>query len=153
MSKLAPLIPGSSYNYWVFESYTFQRNPDRVGGDTGWITNAKMNTVEIIGASKTRIQLDGFTSATRKLRFTAIPGSMMRKLQYFFLRGTTITTCVDHLYVENQGYSGTSVFNCVITEFTMQIHPTSGNFPLADTDVSYGSKEDTYDVDMTILRV
>jgi len=122
---------------WIFDQggsnwYTFARNPDRVGGDTGWTYESKLAQLEVIGSNRSRIQLDGFRSAVRSIRFTALSGAQMRTLQSFYLRGVRIDTCYDHLWNEQ--------FSCFITGFQATFHPTIGN-------------EDLYDVEMSLLRM
>jgi hypothetical protein len=129
---------------WVFDTggtnqYTFERNPDRNGGDSYWVYSPRLTEVEIIGASLPSIQVDGFSGAKRTIRFTSISGTMFRTLQDFYFRNQTILNCSDHL-------TGTTPnFNCYITSFNPNIHPSIGNFP--------GSGEDTWDLEMTLLRM
>lgn len=130
--------------YWIFDAgglyaYTFPRNPDRFGGDTYWSYEARITELDIVGANTPTIQVDGFSGARRVLRFTAITGTMMRTLQNFFLRGLVIANCRDHLY------STSPQFSCFIISFTAALRPSGGNFP--------GSGEDTYDVEMTLIRM
>jgi len=132
--------------YWVFEygnanEYVFIRNPDRYGGDTYWVSQPRMQEIEVIGASLPSIQFDGFNGARRTLRFTAIHGDMMRELQGFYYAGETIHNCRDHLY--DTGNS--PEFSCFIESFTPTIHPTHGDFP--------GSGEDTYDLEMVLIKM
>lgn len=127
---------------WRFDiggsyEYTFLRNPNRYGGDTGWQYEPRMSDMEVIGSNQPYIQIDGFSGATRTVRFTAITGSMTRRLRDFFLRKAIIYNCLDHLLL---GY-----FNCFIVSFSQQVRPTTGNFP--------GSGEDTYDVEMTLIKM
>jgi hypothetical protein len=127
--------------YWKFDvggtySYTFPRNPDRNGGDSYWVREIRMSELSVIGSSKPYIQVDGFNAARRNIKFTAITGTMMRTLQTFYSRYQPIYNCLDHL---GNG------FNCMIVNFNSTIHPTIGTFP--------GSGEDTYDLDMTLLRL
>ena len=129
---------------WVFDEggpngYTFPRNPDRYGGDTYWSYQMRANEVDIIGASLPTIQADGFRGARRVIRFTAITGDMMRALQRFYLNMEVIENCKDHLY------GSTIAFNCFIEGFTPVIHPTAGSFP--------GTTEDTYDLEITLVRM
>jgi len=129
---------------WVFDEdgpdeYTFPRNPDRRGGDTYWRYQARYNEVDILGASLPTIHADGFRGARRTIRFTAIPGDMMRKLEEFWLKLSVINNCRDHLY------DTTKHFNCFIESFNPTLAPTTGNFP--------GSGEDTYDLEMTLIRM
>jgi hypothetical protein len=129
---------------WIFDyggsyQYSFPRNPDRLGGDSGWIFDPKFNVLEVLGANVPTIQTDGFNGAHRTIKFTAITGTMMRVLQDFFLRKQIISNCRDHLY------STTPQFSCFITSLVTTIHPTMGTFP--------GSGEDTYDVEMTLLKM
>ncbi len=126
---------------WKFDnggtySYTFERNPDRQGGDSFWVYSPRLAEVDIIGANSPHIQIDGF-GARRTIKFTAITGNMMRNLQSFFLRKQIIQNCTDHLTA--------SPFSCFIISFTSTVHPTSGAFP--------GSGEDTYDVEMQIVMM
>ena len=92
----------------------------------------------MIGSNAPHIQVDGFR-ARRTIRFTAIPGYMMRTLQGFFQRHETIENCRDHLYPTSP------VFSCFIAGFTPVIHPTAGDFP--------GTGEDTYDLEMILIRM
>lgn len=129
---------------WIFDyggsyQYFFPRNPDRFGGDTGWMYDPKLNLLDVIGANIPTIQIDGFSGAHRTVRFTAITGTMMRRLQDFFLRKSIIYNCRDHLY------STTAQFNCFISAMTTSIHPTSGDFP--------GSGEDTYDIELSLIKM
>lgn len=129
---------------WIFESggineYVFPRNPNRGGGDSYWSFTPKMSEAEIIGANITHIQVDGFAGARRSILFTAITGTMMRTLQNFYLRGEIVYNCTDHLYPT------TPMFDCFILSFTSTFHPTVGTFP--------GSGEDTYDVEMELIRM
>lgn len=129
---------------WRFDTggshdYTFERNPDRSGGDTFWSRETRMSELDVIGGNTPTIQVDGFRGAKRTIRFTAITGSMMRVLQNFYYRAEIIYNCSDHLY------STTPLFNCFVTSFIATIHPTIGNFP--------GSGEDTYDVETILLRM
>lgn len=119
--------------------YTFERNPDRSGGDTGWSYQQRNSEIDIIGASLPTLQIDGFKGAIRQLRFTAITGNMMRALQAYYLTAAEITGCRDHLY----GLIAVE-FSCVIVDFKPTIHPTTGTFP--------GSGEDTYDLEVTLLK-
>ena len=128
---------------WKFEVdrplyYEFTRNPNRNGGDTGWVYAPRISELAVIGANSPAIQIDGYTGR-RTLRFTAITGNMTRKLQEFFLNKTTIERCRDHLY------STTAEFKCFIVSFTRVTHPTIGDFP--------GSGEDTYDVELTLVMM
>ncbi len=130
--------------YWVFDyggsyEYTFPRNPNRYGGDTGWTYEPRISQIEVIGSNQPHIQIDGFQGARRTLRFTAITGSMTRRLQDFFLRQATINGCRDHLYPTR------AQFNCFVGSFTSQLHPTAGDFP--------GSGEDTYDVEINLVKM
>ncbi len=119
--------------------YEFARNPDRNGGDTGWVYAPRISEIVIIGANSPAIQIDGYTGR-RTLRFTAITGTMTRKLQEFFLSKATIESCRDHLY------GATSPeFKCFIVSFTRVLHPTIGDFP--------GSGEDTWDVELTLVNM
>jgi hypothetical protein len=124
---------------WNFGEYMFSRNPDRNGGDTYWIYEQKLSEVDVIGSNTTRLQLDGFKGARRTLRFTAITGDMMRTLQFYYMAGETIPYCRDHLYPQ------TDFFTCYILSFSSTPHPTIGGFP--------GSGEDTWDVEMTLLKM
>lgn len=129
---------------WIFDTggtnqYIFERNPDRNGGDSYWVYAPRMSEVEIIGAKLPSVQTDGFSGAKRTIRFTSITGAMLRTLQDFYLRNETIDNCTDHLY------NTTPNFSCLITSFTPMIHPSNGNFP--------GSGEDTWDLEMTLLRL
>jgi len=124
---------------WIFESdgakeYIFPRNPDRMGGDTGWIYESRYSELDPVGANYSHIQIDGFRSGKRTLRFTGITGTMMRHLQDFYLAHRQINNCRDHLY------STTIQFNCYIVAFTPTTHPT-----LTD--------EDKYDMEMTLVRI
>ena len=128
---------------WKFDiggsnDYEFTRNPDRGGGDTYWILEPRMNEFDIIGSNAPNIQIDGFRSR-RTLRWTAITGTMLRTLRNFFQRKTVITNCRDHLYPTS------TQFNCFIVSFIPAFHPTTGEFP--------GSGEDTYDLEMIIIRM
>jgi len=132
---------------WNFDAggandYTFARNPDRYGGDTFWAYEPRLTEFDIIGANLPTLQIDGFRGARRTLRFTAITGNMMRVLQNFFLRKAIINNCRDHLYT---GASPFISFNCFVVGFVSTLHPSSGTFP--------GSGEDTYDVEMTIIKM
>ena len=129
---------------WRFDfgglyDYTFTRNPDRGGGDSYWMYEPRMSELHVIGANLPNIQVDGFRGARRSIRFTAITGTMMRTLQNFYLRESIIHNCRDHLY------STTDQFSCFVESFSSSIHPTIGTFP--------GSGEDTYDVEMTMIRM
>lgn len=129
---------------WRFDAggsydYTFARNPDRYGGDTFWSRETRMSELNVIGSNTPTIQVDGFKGARRTIRFTAITGTMMRVLRDFYYRTAVIYNCFDHLYPT------TSSFDCFITSFIATIHPTIGNFP--------GSGEDTYDVEMVLLKM
>ena len=119
--------------------YTFPRNPDRYGGDTNWVREPRMSENEVIGSTIPNIQVDGFKGARRTIRFTAITGTMMRTLQNFYNRTAIITNCTDHLYPT------TALFSCFVASFTPTIHPTIGSCP--------GSGEDTYDVEMTLIKM
>ena len=121
------------------DEYEFPRNPDRYGGDSGWQYEPRMSEMEVIGSNQPRIQIDGFQGARRILRFTAITGTMTRKLQDFFLRRAIVYSCRDHLYPTH------AQFNCFVTSFSQQIRPTMGDFP--------GSGEDTYDVEMVLVKM
>jgi len=129
---------------WIFDGggpdeYTFPRNPDRYGGDTYWRYDMRSVEVDIVGASIPTIQVDGFRGARRTIKFTAITGSMMRTLERFYLNAKMITNCKDHLY-------GTTIaFNCFIESFLPEIHATAGSFP--------GTTEDTWDLEMTLIRM
>lgn len=130
--------------YWKFDvgglySYTFPRNPNRYGGDTYWKHEARMTELDIIGANSPTIQIDGFRGARRVLKFAVITGIMMRELQNFFLRKQVINNCRDHLY------NTSPQFSCFIIIFTSILRPTIGPFP--------ASGEDTYDVEMTLIRM
>lgn len=131
----------ASVTRWVFDSggayqYNFPRNPDRAGGDSGWTFDPKMNLLSVLGANSPNIQIDGFNGAHRTVRFTAITGSMMRKLREFFIRQQIIYNCTDHLSNE---------FDCFITSMNASFHPTTGTFP--------GSGEDTYDVEVQLIKM
>lgn len=128
---------------WIFDyggiyQYTFPRNPDRYGGDTFWNSEPRSNMVDIIGSNSPSVQIDGFRS-NRTIRFTAITGTMMRTLQQFFLRKLIVSGCRDHLYPTSPE------FKCFIISFVPAIHPTIGSCP--------GSGEDTYDLEMAIVRM
>lgn len=130
--------------YWIFDEggdteYTFERNPDRYGGDTYWRYQVRANEVSIVGSSSPSIQVDGFNGARRTIRFTAITGNMFRTLEAFWLNMEIIPNCKDHLY------DTTPSFACFIESFIPTIHPTIGDFP--------GSTEDTWDLEMTIIRI
>jgi len=129
---------------WKFDvggdnEYTFPRNPDRYGGDSGWIYEPRMAELEIIGANTPNIQIDGFHGARRTISFTAITGTMTRKLRDFYLRKQIIYNCRDHLYPTHPA------FNCFIIAMVANVHPTTGTFP--------GSGEDTYDVEITLVKM
>ena len=124
---------------WVFDTggayaYTFARNPDRSGGDSGWKYSSKQSPVPLIGANRDNLQLDGIGSPTRDLKFTGVPGTMMRTLQDFYFRQQVILNCKDHRY------SYTSAFNCVIVNFTANWHPSLWD-------------EDVWDIQMTLYKV
>lgn len=128
---------------WIFDndgiySYEFPRNPDRNGGDTFWVSQPRLNEFDIIGSNAPNIQVDGFRSS-RTIRFTAITGTMMRTLQQFFLRKMIISNCRDHLYPTSPQ------FDCFIISFNPVVRPTIGVFP--------GSGEDTYDLEMVLVRM
>jgi len=128
---------------WKFDiggsyEYVFPRNPDRYGGDSDWIYEPRLSQIDIVGSNQPYIQIDGFTG-TRTIRFTAITGTMTRKLRDFYLRKQIIYNCRDHLYPTHPQ------FNCFVVSFTSAVHPTSGSFP--------GSGEDTYDVEMTLVKM
>jgi len=128
---------------WILDSggsshYEFPRNPDRSGGDTFWTSEPRSSEFDIIGSNAPNIQIDGFRSS-RTLRFTAITGTMMRTLQQFFLRREIIRNCTDHLYPISPQFS------CFIISFNPIIRPVMGTFP--------GSEEDTYDLEMTLVRM
>lgn len=128
---------------WVFDyggaySYQFPRNPDRYS-DTGWQYESRVTEFEIIGANTPTLQFDGFRGARRRFNFTAISGAMMRILQDFYFRGSIISNCRDHLYPT------LSSFNCFIINLVPTLHPTVGSFP--------GSGEDTWDLEMTIIKM
>jgi len=127
------------FGYGTSTQYTFSRNPDRYGGDTGWLYEPKMTMFDIIGANAPAIQIDGFNGAQRVIKFTAITGTMTRTLQDFFLRKEIVNGCRDHLYPTHPAFS------CFITNFVTSVHPTSGSFP--------GSGEDTYDVEITLIKM
>jgi len=124
---------------WIFEygnsdkEYNFPRNPDRLGGDSYWNIAPKMTELDVIGASQSNIQIDGFSSGRRVIRFTAIAGTMMRKLQDFYLAKAVISNCRDHLY------DTTPQFSCFIVGFIPMIHPSL-------------STEDLWDLEMTLVR-
>jgi len=129
---------------WKFDiggsyEYNFPRNPNRYGGDSGWQYEPRMAEMEVIGSNQPYIQIDGFSGARRTIRFTAVTGTMARKLQDFFLRKAIIYNCRDHLYPTH------AQFNCFIISFSQQVRPTTGSFP--------GSGEDTYDVEMTLTKM
>jgi hypothetical protein len=119
--------------------YEFPRNPNRYGGDSGWVYEPRMSEMEIIGANTPNIQIDGFHGARRTLTFSAITGTMFRKLRDFYLRKEIIYNCRDHLYPTSQS------FNCFVVAMSAVFRPTTGNFP--------GSGEDTYDVEMTLIKM
>ncbi len=130
--------------YWRFDTggtydYTFARNPDRIGGDTGWQYEPRMAEMEIVGANQSYVQIDGFMGARRTIRFTAITGTMSRTIENFFLRKQIIYNCTDHLYPTHPSFA------CFIVAFTRQFHPTVGDFP--------GSGEDTFDVEVTLVKM
>jgi len=127
------------FDYGGGNQYSFPRNPDRNGGDTSWIYEPKLSTFDIVGANAPTFQIDGFSGARRVLKFTAITGTMTRALQDFFLRKEIISGCRDHLYPTH------AEFSCFVISFNTTIHPTIGDFP--------GSGEDTYDVEMTIIKM
>ena len=121
--------------------YLFPRNPDRAGGDTNWARDIRMSELDVIGGNTPTLQVDGFKGARRTIRFTAITGTMMRTLRDFYFREQIIENCTDHLYPT------TPLFDCFIVSFTCTIHPTidGSSFP--------GSGEDTYDVEMVLVRM
>ena len=121
--------------------YTFPRNPDREGGDSYWSRQIRLNEVDLVGSSIPIIQVDGFRGARRSLKFTAIPGSMMRKLQDFYL-SSSLLDGTDHLFGTSQD---NTTFVCFIESFTPNLHPTIGNFP--------GSLEDTWDVSISLIKM
>jgi len=126
---------------WKFDiggtyEYEFPRNPDRYGGDTFWRYEARLGEFNIIGSNVPHIQVDGFT-AYRTIRFTAVTGNMMRTLRNFFQREAIINNCQDHLNLPE--------FNCFVIEFYATLHPTTGDFP--------GSGEDTYDLEITLVKM
>jgi hypothetical protein len=129
---------------WIFDyggvnQYNFPRNPDRYGGDTYWQSELRLSELDIIGANSPTIQVDGFRGSRRTIRFTAITGVMMRELEKFYYRRVTIANCRDHLY------STTLSFSCFVIAFSPSVRPTIGNFP--------GSSEDTWDLEMTVVRM
>ena len=124
---------GGTYNY------EFPRNPDRYGGDSGWGYEPRMSEMAVVGANQPYIQIDGFSGARRTVRFTAVTGTISRKLQDFFLRKEIIYNCRDHLYPTH------AQFNCFVLSFIQTVRPTTGSFP--------GSGEDTYDVEMTLVKM
>jgi len=131
----------TSVTRWIFDNggtyhYLFPRNPNRIAGDTGWRFNPKLNILDVLGANTPTIQVDGFSGAQRTIKFTAITGTMMRKLREFWLRQAVIYNCRDHL---------SSEFDCFIVDFNAVFHPTTGSFP--------GSGEDTYDLEVTLLKM
>jgi|GEM_PF-6783650 len=126
------------FNYGGQYHYLFPRNPDRSGGDTFWSSEPRSSEFDVIGSNTPNIQVDGYRAA-RTIRFTAITGSMMRTLQQFFLRKEIIRNCRDHLYPTSPEFS------CFITSFNPVIRPAMGVFP--------GSGEDTYDLEMVLIRM
>ena len=133
---------------WVFDEggtneYAFPRNPDRYGGDTYWRYPLRFSELEILGSSLPTIHVDGFSGARRTLRFTAITGAMLRKLEGFYLRKLVVPNCRDHLY-DITSSNSTHKFSCYIESFTPMLHPTTGSFP--------GSGEDTWDLELTLIR-
>ncbi len=131
---------------WIFDyggdnAYIFPRNPDRYGGDTYWVWELRANEVDLVGSSVPSVQVDAFRGAKRTIRFTAITGNMKRQLQEFYMSREVVSNCRDHLYPTE----GHEQFHCFILSFTSQFHPTIGDFP--------GSEEDTWDVEMTLLKI
>jgi len=131
-------------NRWAFGigtgyQYFFSRNPNRYGGDTDWVYEPRLTVMDIVGSNQSSIQIDGFKGARRTLRFTAITGTMKDALKEFFLRKQIIYECWDHRFPD------TDAFNCFIISFAAQYHPTIGNFP--------GSGENTYDLEMTLIKM
>jgi len=129
---------------WFFDvgggsEYEFPRNPDRYGGDTFWVYESVSTEIDMVNANLPSIQLLGFRGSRRILRFTAITGTMLRKLQDFYLANVAIENCRDHLYPTSPE------FDCVIEGFVPTVHPSSGNFP--------GSGEDTYDLEITLVKI
>lgn len=119
--------------------YTFPRNPDRHGGDNGWTYEPRMSDLYPISSNTPLIQVDGFRGARRNIKFSAITGDMVRTLQNFYLRAQIIYNCRDHLYPT------TLQFDMFIDSFSSSFRPVYGVFP--------GSDEDTYDVEMTMIRI
>jgi hypothetical protein len=129
---------------WVLDEggdneYTFPRNPDRSGGDTWWNTELRYTEVNPIGSNLPTVLVDGFNGGARTIKFTAIPGVMMRKLKEFYDRKDIIQNCKDHLYPT------TKVFSCVFVDFKASFRPVISGFP--------GTYEDTWNVEVTMIRV
>jgi hypothetical protein len=129
---------------WVLDDggdneYTFPRNPDRDGGDTWWHKELRFSEINPIGSELPTLYTDGFNGAVRTIKFSVIPGSMMRTLQEFYHRREIIQNCRDHLYPT------TTIFSCVMIDFKSYFRPVYGNFP--------GSYEDTWDVEITLMRM
>jgi hypothetical protein len=118
------------FDYGGTREYYFPRNPDRYGGDSYWQKEPRMSELDIVGASQSNIQIDGFRSGKRTLRFTSISGQMMRKLQDFYSAKLAISNCYDHL---------SNKFNCMIIEFVSVLHPSL-------------STEDLWDLEMILIR-
>lgn len=127
---------------WHFDSggdnyYLFPRNPDRNGGDTFWQQKMRMKEFNVIGSTSPSLHITGFNGATRQLKFSAITGDMMRTLEAFYYRGNIIYNCRDHFEY---------TFDCVITQFQPRVRPVMPGS-------TAGDGEDTYDLNMTIMRM
>jgi hypothetical protein len=128
--------------------YIFERNPDRHGGDTGWKYILRYSQFNPIGGSFPNIHSDGFNGAIRTLRFTAVSGIMKRKLEAFYRRRAVINGCRDHLHgtFDETETRVTDMFSVFITDFSASPHPVNANsFPYTG--------EDTWDIEMTMMRV
>jgi len=129
-----------SVTYWIFsegnaDEYTFTRNPDRVGGDSGWVYEMRMTELDIINSSIPTVNVSGFRGGVRNIKYTAITGTMKRTLEDFYRAGTEITNCKDHLYATTG-----DVFSCIIASFASNLRPLL-------------TAEDTWNVQMTLLRM
>ena len=129
---------------WILDyggqhEYRFPRNPDKPGGDTYWKRELRGTEINVLGSNLPMYFVDGFNGAKRDLHFSAIKGSMMRVLEQFYFRQAVIENCTDHLYPT------TTKFSCMIIDFHARFRPVHGTFP--------GSYEDTWDLDMTLLRM
>lgn len=117
--------------------YDFTRNPDRNGGDTGWEYPLRYEELSVVGSDLPTIHVGGLKGARRRIKFSALDGTMKRTLEAFYKRKLIVSSCWDHL---GTTHGPNWQFDIFITSFRASFRPSL-------------SSEDLWDVEMEMIRM